>query len=73
MDNTQGRKPRGRVVGDATLIAGNQAAVADGDPVGVARQVSEHGCGTGEGALGVDHPVDGAQWSQVVGEFPDRP
>ncbi len=44
--------------GDATLIAGNEAAVADGDPMGVARQVSKYGLGSGERSLGIDHPVD---------------
>ncbi len=31
--------------GDTTFIAGNEPAVTDGDPMGVARQVGEHGFG----------------------------
>ena len=44
--------------GDTAFIAGDQPAVADGDPMGVARQIGEHGLGTGERSLGIDHPVD---------------
>ena len=44
--------------GDTGLIASEQSAVADGDPMGVTRQVSKHGLGTGERPLGIDHPVD---------------
>ncbi len=54
--------PLGAIVfpleGDATLIAGDEAAVADGDPMGVAGQVGEHSFGSGERPLGIDHPVD---------------
>ncbi len=42
--------------GDATLIAGNQPAVADGDPMGVSRQVGKYGLRPGERTLGIDHP-----------------
>ena len=44
--------------GNALLIKGDQAAVSDRDPMGVAGQVGEHGLGTGERALGIYHPVD---------------
>ena len=44
--------------GDALVVEGDEAAVSDGDAVGVARQVGEHGLGPGEGPLGVDHPLD---------------
>ena len=54
--------------GDAAFIASEQAAVADGDPMGVTRQVSEHGFGPGEWPLGIDHPFGLAQWRQIVGE-----
>ena len=43
---------------DTAFIAGNEPAVADGDPMGVARQIGEHGLGTGERSLGIDHPLD---------------
>ena len=51
--------------GDAGLVEGDQAAVRDGDPVGLARQVGEHRLGTCEGRLGVDGPAllpDGDRW-----------
>ena len=54
--------PLGAIVfplkGNAVFIAGNEPTVADGDPMGIARQIGEHGLGSGERTLGVDHPVD---------------
>ena len=47
--------------GDAVVVHSDQSAVGDGDPVRVARQICQHGFGSGEGFLGVDHPVDFAQ------------
>ena len=44
--------------GDTAFIAGNEPAVADGDPMGVARQIGEHGLGASKRPLGIDHPVD---------------
>ena len=53
--------PLGTIVfplkGNTVFIAGNEPAVADGDPMGVARQLDEHGLGSGERSLGIDHPV----------------
>ena len=53
--------PLGTIVfpleGNTVFIAGNEPAVADGDPMGVARQIGEHGLGAGEWALGIDDPV----------------
>ena len=43
--------------GDAGLVEGEQPPVRDGDAVGVAREIGEHGFGAGEGWLGVDHPA----------------
>ena len=37
--------------GDAVIIEGDQAAVRDGDPMRIARQVGEHRFRTGERAL----------------------
>src|SRR6266478_2814287 len=37
--------------GDAALVAGDQPAVGDGDAVGVARQISEHGLGSAKRGL----------------------
>ena len=44
--------------GDALFIECDQPAVGDGHAVGVARQIGEHRLRSGEGALGIDHPVD---------------
>ena len=54
--------------GDPFLVEGDQAAVGDGHAVGVASEVSEHRLRSGEGALGIDHPVDAAQRLQERGE-----
>src|SRR3546814_12323555 len=43
--------------GDALLIEAEEAAVRYRDPVGVARQIGEHGLGPGERRLGIDHPA----------------
>ena len=55
-------RPLGTIIlpleGDAAFISGEQAAVTDGDPMGVARQIGEHGLRPGERPLGIDHPVD---------------
>jgi hypothetical protein len=42
---------------DAPLVDCDQAAVRDGDAVGVARQTGEHGLRARERALGVDEPA----------------
>jgi hypothetical protein len=36
--------------------------------VGVARQIGEHGFGSGERSFGIDHPVYFTQWGQIIGE-----
>jgi len=43
--------------GDAFVVARNQPAVRDGDPVGIAGQVGEDGLRPGERALAVDEPL----------------
>ena len=47
------------VEGDGLLLGvqGEQAAVADADSVGVAREISQHLLGAGEGAFAVNDPV----------------
>ena len=50
------------------LVEGDQTAVGDGHAMGVAGQIGEHRLGPGEGALGIDHPVDLAQRLQERGE-----
>lgn len=47
--------------GDRVLVEGDEAAVGDGHAMRVARQIGEDDLGSGAGALGIDHPVDGAQ------------
>ena len=42
--------------GDPALITGDQPAVGDRYPMGIARQIGEHRFGSSERALGVDHP-----------------
>ena len=45
---------------DAGTVAGQQAAVGDGDAVGVARQIGQHGVGAAERTFAVNHPFDAA-------------
>src|ERR1700756_3444722 len=40
---------------DTGLVERKQALVGDGDPVGVAREIGEHGLRAGERWLGIDH------------------
>src|ERR1700731_2055528 len=53
---------------DAGAAASKQAAVGDGDAVGIARQIGQHGLGAAEGAFAVDHPFDPARWRQIFRE-----
>lgn len=57
--------------GDAARIETDQAAVGNGPPVRVARQIGQHGFGPGEGFFGVNDPVDFAQWREE--RFKDIP
>ncbi len=43
------------VEGHAVCVERDQTPVRDGDPVGIAREIGEHGVGAGERRLGVDH------------------
>ena len=62
--------------GDAVLVGLDEASVGDGDAVGIARQIGEHGLGPAERLLGVDHPLGLAQRFEigseggVIGESP---
>ena len=47
---------------------GDQAAVGDGDAVGIARQIGEHRLGPAERTLGIDDPFGSAQRRQRGGE-----
>ncbi len=52
--------------GDAVPVHGNQAAVADGDAVGVAAEICQDGIRPGERSLGVDMPLDLAHRRQMA-------
>src|SRR5467141_32106 len=51
--------------GDALVIERDQAAVGDGDAVGVAREIAQDFRGSPEWAFAVDHPFAVAQRRQV--------
>ena len=51
--------------GDAGAVAGDQPAVGDGDAVGIARQIGQHGLWPAERALGIDDPFGSAQRCQI--------
>jgi len=54
--------------GDAALALGNQAAIGNRDPAGVAAQIGEHLPGACERTLDVHHPIDAAPWCKACGE-----
>ena len=54
--------------GDGAVLDGSDAAVRDGDAVGVAGKVGEHGLGSAEGRLGVNDPLLLAQWCEEGAE-----
>ena len=56
--------------GNSGFVGGDKAAVRDGDPVSIARQVGEHRLGSGEGRLGIDHPALAANRLQMTQEGP---
>jgi hypothetical protein len=53
---------------DILLIEGDQAAVGDGNAVGIARKISQHGLGSAERALCVDDPLGLAQRREISRE-----
>ena len=58
--------------GDAFLVELEKAAVRDRDPVGVAREVSEHRLGSSERRLGINDPAllpDGREVPQECAPF----
>ena len=54
--------------GNARAVAGDQAAVGDGNAVGVTRQIGQHGLRSAERALCVDDPLGLAQRRQISRE-----
>ena len=49
----------------ALAVEGDEPAVGNGDPVGVAGQVGEHSVGSAKRALGIDHPFGLSQCGEV--------
>ena len=43
--------------GHATFIMGDKSMVGDGDAVGITRQISQHGLGSGKRSLRIEVPV----------------
>ena len=54
--------------GDRLGIGADQAAVRDGDAMGVAAEIGQHRLGAAEGRLGVDHPFGLAERGEPGGE-----
>src|SRR5215469_5241857 len=57
---------------DATIAAGDETMVRDGDAVCVSSQVAEDVFRSAEGRLGVDHPVSGEHSPQKAAEVLGR-
>ncbi len=53
---------------DVIIVDRDDAAVGDGDTVGIATEIGAHLCGAAEGRLGIDDPVDPASLSEMAGE-----
>ena len=51
--------------GDASFVGRNEPVIGDGDPVRIARQIAQSLLGPGERRLGVDDPIDLAQWRNI--------
>ena len=54
--------------GDGVIITGYNAAVGDGDAMGIAGEIGEYLFRPGKGALGVNHPIDFARWAEMGSE-----
>ena len=54
--------------GHAALVEGNEPAVRDGDAMGIAGEIGQHGLRAGEGWLGVDEPVLALERREMRGE-----
>ena len=56
--------------GDAGLVGFDQAAVGDGDAVGVTREIGKNGTRAGKWSLAVDEPLGLLERSEIGGECP---
>ena len=54
--------------GDVILVAGDEPAIGDGDPMSVAAEIGQHLSRSAEGLLGVDDPVDPPQGDEMARE-----
>ena len=54
--------------GDMIVVAGLDAAVGDGDAMGVAAEIGENLGGSAERLLGVDDPIDATHGGKMGGE-----
>src|SRR5262245_32029053 len=54
---------------DMAFVEVKQAAVGDGDAMGVAGEIGENLLGPGEGLFGIDDPFGLAQWREVNSEL----
>ena len=54
---------------DTLAIEGDEAGICDGDAMGIAGEIGEHGIGTGEGTFGIDKPIHTAKGFE---ELPER-
>ena len=54
---------------DAGAIEGDEARIGDGNAMGIAGEIGEHGIGTGKGTLAIDKPIHTAQGLE---ELPER-
>ncbi len=46
------------VESDMICVEPDQAIVGDGNPMGITRQICQHGFGSSKGLLGINHPFD---------------
>src|SRR5210317_2342017 len=54
--------------GDALFVHRDQPAIGDGNPMGIAGEISQHGIGSGKGTFGIDGPIDLAQGLEPMAE-----
>ncbi len=53
--------------GDALFVHRDQPAVGDGNPMGIAGEISQYSVRSGKGTFGVDDPLDLAQGLEPIG------
>jgi len=54
--------------GDFSIGHADQTRVGDGDPMGIAAEISQHLRRSAEGRLGIDHPVDPTKFAEPANE-----